>query len=102
MALTRERSIARSFSGAARERRGSCILWIAIVTGCENDAVTARRLALFTPTIFTFVLFGWVSIMVALEKILEILEGILVEIALTMACIVLDVFLWDLEKNKKI
>ncbi len=79
-ALTRARAFVRLFSGVARRCRESHILWIDIFRGRESDAVTTRSLTLVNSTIFTIILFGRLSIIVALEEILEILKVIQVKV----------------------
>ncbi len=97
--LIRARSFARSFNGATRRCRGSHIICIAIFTRPESDMITTRRLTLVTSMIFAIVFLGPVSIIMALDKILEILKGILVKVVLTMVDIALDVFVGERIKN---
>ncbi len=81
-ALTGARLAARLFSGAERSHRRSHIWLIDVLPGHETDAGATGSLTLFTFAIFTIVFLGQVSIVVALEETLEILEGVVVKVAL--------------------
>ncbi len=91
--MTRARAVTRSFSGTTRGCIVNYILCINVFMGCENNAVSTRSMTFVTTTIISTNIFWWVNIIVALEETLEILEGVQVQITLTMVSIILDVFL---------
>ncbi len=80
--------------GKARGCRVSCIF--GVVTWCESNVVPPRRCVLIVTMIIGMIVFLWrVSIIIAVEKIVEIFESVCVKITFTMERVVVDVVLGE-------
>ncbi len=59
------------------------------VTRSERDAIGTRGLAL---VIATVIFLGWIGIIMALEEIFEVFQGLGIKIMITMVNIIIDAF----------
>ncbi len=90
------RSIARSVLGMIGGWR--CIV---IVTMSESNEIVTRGLAIVVkPVVWPNGLLGWISIIMALEIVLEEFQGFGIEVTITMIHIILNIFLGERIKNE--